>query len=74
MDQFELDKEFMTITQLLKALDYIGSGGEARYFLYEEDVYLNDEPVYEKKKKIRQGDVVTINDKKILIKWLHQLP
>ncbi|HHX75859.1 MAG TPA: RNA-binding S4 domain-containing protein, partial [Acholeplasmataceae bacterium] len=38
------------------------------YFLYEEDVYLNDEPVYEKKKKIRQGDVVTINDKKILIK------
>lgn len=72
MDQFELDKEFMTITQLLKALDYIGSGGEARYFLYEEDVYLNDEPVYEKKKKIRQGDVVTINDKKILIKWLRQ--
>lgn len=74
MDQFELDKEFMTITQLLKALDYIGSGGEARYFLYEEDVFLNNEPVYEKKKKIRQGDVVTINDKKILIKWLHQLP
>ncbi len=69
MDQFELEGEFITIAQLLKALDYIGSGGETKYFLFEHVVLLNDIEIYEKKKKIKKGDVVTINNKKILIKW-----
>ncbi|MFA7417313.1 MAG: RNA-binding S4 domain-containing protein [Acholeplasma sp.] len=68
MDQFELEGEFITIAQLLKALDYIGSGGETKYFLFEHVVLLNDIEIYEKKKKIKKGDVVTINNKKILIK------
>ena len=68
MDQFELEGDFITIAQLLKALDYIGSGGETKYFLFEHVVLLNDIEIYEKKKKIKKGDVVTINNKKILIK------
>lgn len=70
MNDFELEGEFITITQLLKALDYIGSGGEAKYFLFEHVVLLNDAEIYEKKKKIKKGDVVTINNKKITIRWL----
>jgi len=68
MNDFELEGEFITITQLLKALDYIGSGGEAKYFLFEHVVLLNDAEIYEKKKKIKKGDVVTVNDKKITIR------
>ena len=68
MNDFELEGEFITITQLLKALDYIGSGGEAKYFLFEHVVLLNDTEIYEKKKKIKKGDVVTVNDKKITIR------
>lgn len=68
MNDFELEGEFITITQLLKALDYIGSGGEAKYFLFENVVLLNDAEIYEKKKKIKKGDVVTINNKKITIR------
>jgi len=68
MDQFELEGDFITIAQLLKALDYIGSGGETKYFLFEHVVLLNDTEIYEKKKKIKKGDVVTINNKKFLIK------
>jgi len=68
MNDFELEGEFITITQLLKVLDYIGSGGEAKYFLFENVVLLNDAEIYEKKKKIKKGDVVTINNKKITIK------
>ena len=69
MNHFELEGEFITIAQLLKALDYIVSGGETKYFLYEHVVLLNDAEVYEKKKKIKKGDVVTIDNDKILIKW-----
>lgn len=68
MNDFELEGEFITITQLLKALDYIGSGGESKYFLFENVVLLNDAEIYEKKKKIKKGDVVTINNKKITIR------
>jgi ribosome-associated protein len=68
MNDFELEGEFITITQLLKVLDYIGSGGEVKYFLFENVVLLNDAEIYEKKKKIKKGDVVTINNKKITIK------
>lgn len=39
-----------------------------KYFLYEYKVLLNDVEVYEKKKKIKKGDVVIINSNKILIK------
>ncbi|WP_162146861.1 RNA-binding S4 domain-containing protein [Acholeplasma granularum] len=68
MSQFELESEYITITQLLKVLDYIGSGGESKYFLFENKVLLNGNEIYEKKKKIKKGDVVTINNNNILIK------
>lgn len=67
MDHFEIEGDFITITQLLKALDYIGSGGEAKYFLFDNQVFVNGTEVYEKKKKIRLGDVVRVNNKVIQI-------
>ena len=63
MKVFKIDSEYITITQLLKANDYISSGGEAKYFLAENDCYLNGVKITERGKKIRNYDqVIILND------------
>ncbi|MBN3491051.1 RNA-binding S4 domain-containing protein [Acholeplasma equirhinis] len=68
MEIFQIQGEFITISQLLKVLDYIGSGGESKFFLLENEVLLNEAVVFEKKKKIFRGDIVKINSKRYLMK------
>lgn len=63
MKVFKIDSEYITITQFLKANDYISSGGEAKYFLVENDCYLNGVKITERGKKIRNYDqVIILND------------
>lgn len=64
MEVFKIEGEFITIAQLLKVLSLIGSGGETRFFLFDNTVLLNGVQITEKKKKIFAGDMVTINEKK----------
>lgn len=64
MDIFKIEGDFITIAQLLKVLSFIGSGGETKFFLFENEVLLNEVIVFEKKKKIYPGDIVTIQTKK----------
>ncbi|WP_162164066.1 RNA-binding S4 domain-containing protein [Acholeplasma hippikon] len=63
MEVFKIEGEFITISQLLKVLSYIGSGGETKFFLFDNTVLLNDVQITEKKKKIFPGDIVTITNK-----------
>lgn len=67
MNEFKIESEFITISQLLKVLDYVVSGGEAKSFLMDNEVLLNETPIFERKKKIRPGDIVTINGSRILM-------
>lgn len=67
MNEFKIESEFITISQLLKVLDYVVSGGEAKSFLMDNEVLLNETPIFERKKKIRTGDIVTINGSRILM-------
>lgn len=55
---FKLRTEFITLGQLLKAVDLIGSGGEARSFLAQGEVLVNGEPDNRRGRKLRAGDVV----------------
>ena len=73
MKKFKISNEFITLGQFLKATDYIGSGGEAKFFLMQHDVFVNHEKRTERGKKLYHGDQVMIfemvhyiiNDQKI---------
>lgn len=67
MNEFKINGDHITISQLLKVLDYVVSGGETKYFLLENECLLNESPIYEKNKKIRVGDIVTINGKRFIM-------
>ncbi len=60
MKDFNIHTEFITLGQFLKAEAYIGSGGEAKFFLWNNDVYVNDEKRTERGKKLYNGDVVKV--------------
>lgn len=55
-----IDAEFVTLGQLLKITDAISSGGMAKWFLSENNVYVNGEVEDRRGRKLRVGDVVNI--------------
>lgn len=58
----QIETEFITLTNLLKFAGVVMSGGQAHELIEEGLVILNGQPVSEKRKKIRAGDVVKVND------------
>ena len=62
MKKFKMHTEFITLGQFLKATDYIGSGGEAKFFLLQHEVFVNHERRTERGKKIYHGDQIMIFD------------
>ena len=55
-----IDTEYITLTQFLKMVDVIDSGGMAKWFLSEYEVYVNGELEERRGKKLRIGDKVNI--------------
>lgn len=60
MKDIEINVEFVTLGQLLKITDTISSGGMAKWFLQENDVYINGEVDDRRGRKLRDGDVINI--------------
>ena len=50
--------EFITLGQFLKAVNVIGTGGEAKFYLAENAVKVNGEPEQRRGRKLRPGDLV----------------
>ncbi len=67
MKKLFIDNEYITLTQFLKIESFIGSGGEAKYFLAEEKVYLNGILENRRGKKLYDGDVIEILGEKYII-------
>lgn len=61
MKKILINSEFITMTQFLKIEGYIGSGGEAKYFLQENEVFLNSELENRRGKKLYLDDVIKID-------------
>ena len=61
MKEIAIYGDYIQLDQLLKKLDLISSGGETGPFLQCHKVVLNNQPVHEKRKKIRPGDVLQID-------------
>ncbi|MEK3993141.1 MULTISPECIES: S4 domain-containing protein YaaA [Psychrobacillus] len=60
MEEIRFDSEFITLGQLLKMTDAISSGGMAKWFLSEHEVYVNGEVDQRRGRKLRHGDIVNI--------------
>ncbi len=57
--EFELHgQEYITLDNLLKVLGLVETGGEAHVRITEGEVEVNGSTEYQKRKKLRIGDVV----------------
>lgn len=61
-EKIKLETEFITLGQLLKDEGVIATGGQAKWFLRENSVLVNDSPEDRRGKKLRTGDVVVVGD------------
>ena len=61
MESIKIDTPYITLGQLLKRLDVIDSGGQAKYFLQEETVKVNGEVETRRGRKIYPQDQVDIS-------------
>ena len=66
--EIKISSEFITLGQFLKFADIIESGGEAKLFLSQNDVFINDELDVRRGRKLRPGDKVVILGESYLIK------
>lgn len=52
--------EYITLSQLLKKLNFVSSGGECRFFLQENVVKVNGDLEDRRGRKLYAGDRITI--------------
>ncbi len=62
------DEEYITLNVLLKITDIISTGGMAKIFLQENDVFVNGEKENRRGRKLYRGDVIEVNKQAFLIK------
>ena len=62
--EIKLNKEFITLGQLLKVTVFISSGGEAKRMVNMLDISVNGEHENRRGRKLFSGDVVVIEGKK----------
>ncbi|AZU59811.1 S4 domain-containing protein YaaA [Neobacillus mesonae] len=60
-EKIKLDTEFITLGQFLKLAEIIQSGGMAKWFLSEHEVFINGEQDQRRGRKLRAGDKVQIS-------------
>ncbi|KON85924.1 hypothetical protein AF332_03270 [Sporosarcina globispora] len=60
MTEIQIDTEYITLGQFLKAADVIQTGGMAKWFLSEYEVFVNGEQDQRRGRKLRTGDKVEI--------------
>lgn len=62
-EKITITSEFITLGQFLKYADVISTGGEAKFFLQENEVIINGENDNRRGRKLRDGDKVEILNK-----------
>jgi S4 domain protein YaaA len=60
MKLVKIKTEYIELQQLLKMEDIISSGGEAKYFLASNEVFVNNEKENRRGRKLRPGDIIRI--------------
>jgi ribosome-associated protein len=58
--KIKVNTEFITLGQFLKLAEVIQSGGMAKWFLSENEIFINGEKDQRRGRKLRAGDKVQI--------------
>ena len=61
MKNVSIKTEYIELQQFLKMENYISSGGQAKYFLLENKVFVNGEEENRRGRKLRVGDIILID-------------
>ena len=67
MIKIRINSEYITLAQFLKLSELVFSGGEAKIFLTENKILVNDEPDQRRGRKLYPGDIITVLNKKYQI-------
>ena len=67
MKKVFINREYITLSQFLKLEGFIASGGEAKYFLKEVEVELNNAFEDRRGKKLYTDDVIKIDGQEFII-------
>ena len=69
MIEFELKgHDFIALNDLLKVIHLVGTGGEANIRITSGEVRVNEVVETQKRKKLRAGDVVIFQGKRIMVR------
>ena len=67
MIEFKVTGDYIPLIQLLKAANLVQTGGEAQIVVTEGLVKYNGAVDYRKRLKVKKGDVVEYDNKKIVV-------
>jgi len=65
--EFELQEDYIELIKLLKVMQVAMSGGEAKMRVEMGEVWVDGEQEYRKRRKLRRGSQVTVDDVKIFV-------
>jgi ribosome-associated protein len=60
MEKISIETEYITLGQFLKVADIISTGGMAKWFLSENEIFINGEMDQRRGRKLRSGDRIEI--------------
>jgi len=69
MSKLKINTPYITLQQLLKIENIISSGGEAKYYLVDNDVLVNDELERRRGRKLYPGDIIKVYNDTFIIEW-----
>lgn len=67
METFSIQGDYIQLNQLLKALFWVSSGGEAMVCISQGEVSVNGEITVVKRKKLYPDDVVSFNGQTVVL-------
>lgn len=67
MKNIAITTEYIKLDQFLKLANIVGSGGEARFFIDENDILVNNEIEKRRGRKLRNGDVVEVGNQSFTV-------
>ena len=68
MRYFRLKNEYITLGQLLKAVDIAQDGAEAKYMILDGLASVNGETELRRGRKLYDGDIVTVGKDSVQVK------
>ncbi len=67
MKKTKITTEYIKLDQFIKFVGITGSGGNAKVFIENETVYVNDEIEKRRGRKLYKNDIITINQTQYVI-------